>query len=376
MTAWIRTREELADLARVLEGCAALALDSESDSLHHHREKVCLVQIATDNGLAVLVDPLALRDLSPLHSVMANPVVMKVLHGADYDVTTLKRDFGFAFAGLFDTMIAARFLGLPEIGLQAVARAELGVELSKDSQKDDWSRRPLTPVQEAYALADVQHLLALHARLAAKLAAVGRLGWVREESASAAALPAARRGRDEEAWQRIKGVRKLPRRAQAVLRELVAWREARADSTDTPAFKILGTEPLLALAEKGPKTPAELREVRGLPKHLRDQPAEILAAVTRGLALPADELPVLTPAPPRTVLSDEAKRRGEGLKAWRALEAERARVDVSVVLPQRLIDRLAEAAPRDQAGLEAIAGLRHWRIEAFGRDLLAVLNPR
>src|SRR4029453_5331053 len=111
------------------------------------------------------VDPLAGEDMSALAPLLADPGIVKILHGADYDVTTLKRDFGFRFASLFDTMIAARFLGLPEVGLQAVARAELGVELSKESQKDDWSRRPLTPVQEAYALADVQHLIPLHTRL-------------------------------------------------------------------------------------------------------------------------------------------------------------------------------------------------------------------
>ena len=202
-TPWIRTREELGRLAESLAGCAALALDTESDSLHHHVEKVCLVQLATDRGQARLVDPLALADLSALAPAMADPRMVKVLHGADYDVTTLKRDFGFRFAGLFDTMIAARFLGRPQIGLQALAQSELGVALSKDSQRDDWSRRPLTPTQEAYALADVAHLLRLRARLADELRQLGRLAWVEEESAVVAALEAARRGRDPEAYQRV-----------------------------------------------------------------------------------------------------------------------------------------------------------------------------
>src|SRR5438105_12202752 len=158
MTRWIRTPAELADLVASLQGRPAVALDTESDSLHHHREKVCLVQVGVEEG-GWLVDPLAARDLSALAPLLADPAVVKVLHGADYDVTTLKRDFGFAFAGLFDTMIAARFLGLPEIGLQALLRREFGVTLTKESQKDDWSRRPLTAAQEAYALADVAHLI-------------------------------------------------------------------------------------------------------------------------------------------------------------------------------------------------------------------------
>jgi len=177
---WIRTPRELADVAVSLAGSRAIALDSESDSLFHYFEKVCLLQLAGENGLGVLIDTLALKDLSPLAPLFADPAVTKVLHGADYDVTTLKRDFGFRFAGLFDTMIAARFLGLPAVGLQAVAREELGVELSKDLQKDDWSRRPLSPAQEAYALSDVRHLLELHGRLAQRLAEKGRLEWVLE----------------------------------------------------------------------------------------------------------------------------------------------------------------------------------------------------
>jgi ribonuclease D len=162
---WIRTPEELGRLAQRLRGQPAIALDTEADSLYHHREKVCLVQLAAASGEAVLVDPLALRNLEPLRDVLADPRTVKVLHGADYDVTSLKRDFGFTFASLFDTMLASRLLGLPEVGLQAVLRNELGIALSKASQKDDWSVRPLTPLQEHYALADVRHLLALYERL-------------------------------------------------------------------------------------------------------------------------------------------------------------------------------------------------------------------
>ena len=374
MTPWIRTDGELRAFVARLEGGRALALDSESDSLHHYKEKVCLVQMASDRGEAVLLDPLALRDLTPLGPVFADPSVTKVLHGADYDVTTLKRDFGFAFASLFDTMIAARFLGLPAIGLQAVAQAELGVAISKDSQKDDWSVRPLSPRQEAYALADVQHLLALHAGLVAKLKDAGRFEWVLEESAAVAALPAARRERDPEAWQSVKGARKLKPRALAVLREVYGWREQRAEAKDVPSFKVFGTEPLLELAEKAPTTAAELRQIRGLSPRVREDPADLLLAIARGLSLPEAALPRLPKAPPRPVVTDAQKRHEAALRLWRAEEAKRAALDVSVILPQRLIDRLAEAAPADLDALTRVEGLRQWRREAFGPGVLAALR--
>jgi ribonuclease D len=374
MAPWIRTADELRSFAARLAGSRALALDSESDSLHHYKEKVCLIQLATEGGEAVLVDPLVGLDLSPLAPVLADPAVRKVLHGADYDVTTLKRDFGFAFAGLFDSMIAARFLGLPAIGLQAVAQAELGAALSKDSQKDDWSVRPLKPQQEAYALEDVRHLLALHARLESKLKEVGRLEWVIEESAAVAELPPARRERDPEAWQGVKGARALKARSLSVLRELHAWREARAEKRNVPTFKVLGGEQLLALAEKSPRNAADLAKVRGLPSWLRENPGEILDAIARGLAVPERQLPELPKAPRRPTQTEAQKRRDAALKAWRVIEAKRLAVEVSVVLPQRLIDRLTEAPPRDLEALAVVEGLRRWRLGAFGSSILGALR--
>ena len=372
VTPWIRTPEALADFARSLAGCRMIGLDTESDSLYHHFEKVCLVQIATDRGDAVLVDPLAVRDLSPLGPALANPDITKVLHGADYDVTTLKRDFGFTFESLFDTMIAARFLGMPGIGLAAVAEAELGVTLSKANQKDDWSRRPLTPKQEAYALADVQHLAALRERLEAKLEEKGRLEWVREECEVVAALEPQPRRRNPDAYLGVKGARRLRPRQLAALRELYAWRESRAEQTDRPGFKILGNEMLRKLAELRPRTLPELRHVPGILPRLRGQADDILSALRRAAELPDSELPVI-PRTPRPEISTEVMQRAARLKEWRTRRGPELKVDVSVVLPQRLIDRLAAAGPRDEAGLAGIEGLRRWRIDAFGDDLLAAL---
>jgi ribonuclease D len=369
---WIRTPEALADLARSFEGCRTIAIDTESDSLYHHFEKVCLVQVATDRGDACLVDSLAVKDLSPLGPVLADPGVVKVLHGADYDVTTLKRDFNFEFASLFDTMIAARFLGMPGIGLAAVSEAELGVTLSKTNQKDDWSRRPLTPQQETYALADVEHLVAVREKLEAKLQDKGRLSWLQEECDAVAALGPAVRRRSADTFLTMKGARKLKPRQLAVLRELVIWREGRAEETDRPAFKILGNESLMKLSEKRPRTASELRQVPGVLPRLRPHADDLLAAIRRGDELPEEDLPVI-PRTPRQVIPPEVVTRVGNMKEWRKTRAAELEIDVSVVLPQRLIDRLAAAGPRDRAGLEEIEGLRQWRIDAFGGELLATI---
>jgi ribonuclease D len=371
VTPWIRTPDELSRFAASLASCRRLAVDSESDSLHHHKEKVCLVQMKTDAGVSVLIDTLALPSMDALGPAMADTALTKVLHGADYDVTTMKRDFGFTFASLFDTMIASRFLGLPEIGLQAVAKAELDVALTKDSQLADWSRRPLPAAQEAYALADVEHLLPLHTRLSDKLAAMGRLDWVVEECDAVAALEGARRGRDPEGWLKIKGVRKLGRPQQAVARELFAWRDAWAESTDIPAFKLMSSETILGLAEKPPLGVPELLKTKGLGPRLREKAAEVVSVIARAQALGESAWPVIAAAP-RPFVPEATRKRVERLRAWRAEEGKRLGLDVSVVLPQRLLDKVAEAGPRTAADLEAVPGLRRWRTRTFGEALLRV----
>jgi ribonuclease D len=379
---WLRTSEEVAGALGSWSG-RAIALDSESDSLHHHREKVCLIQVADAQGHAWLVDTLARPDLAPLGGIVSDPSVVKVLHGADYDVVTMKRDFGFTFAGIFDTMIAARFLGLPAIGLQALARAELGVELSKDSQRDDWSVRPLTPRQERYALADVQHLLVLHERLEARLREAGRLAWVQEECEAVTALPPSRR-RQSDDFMGVKGARRLSPRQLAVLRELYAWRESVAERTDVPSFRIVGNDPLLAISQALPRDMDTLERLRGQSPELRAVPvrilrqhaAALLGAVERGAALPESELPRFPPAPPRPYVDEATRKRVDVLRAWRATRAAALAVDVSVVLPQRLLDKVAEAAPRDTDQLAAIEGLRRWRVAEFGDELLWLVAGR
>lgn len=374
MALWIRTAEELEQFVAGLRGTRALALDSESDSLHHHFEKVCLVQVAAESGDARLIDTLKLKNLEALGPVVADPGIEKVFHGADYDVTTMKRDFGFRFAKVFDTMIAMRFLGANEFGLQAALSSELGVAISKKSQRDDWSRRPLTSAQEAYALADVTDLLRLHDRLVAKLRALGRLAWVEEECAVVADLEPARRRSGDDAYLRVRGAYGLPRRGLAILREIYAWRERLAEETDTPAFRLLSGDTLIALAQRPPRTLKDLEGTRGMPARLVSRAESLFEAIRRGQAVPPGELPD-PPRAARPFVGDDVKARRDALKRWRTQEAERLGLDVSLVLPQRLIDRVADRPPAEPADLEQVEGIRRWRLDAFGPAIVSALLP-
>ena len=160
----ITTSAALEELCRRLQGEAIVAVDLEADSMHHYREKVCLIQISSARE-TVLVDPLACSGLAPLGGILADPAVLKVMHGADYDIRSFHRDFGFEVANLFDTMIAAQFLGETEIGLAALLRKRFGVELDKQYQKADWSRRPLEPGMIEYAAKDTAHLIDLYSQI-------------------------------------------------------------------------------------------------------------------------------------------------------------------------------------------------------------------
>ena len=166
-----------------------IALDTEGDSLHHYPERLALIQIGEPGGVTWFVDPLALPDLSPLAPLFARARPLLVLHAGDNDLAHLKRLYRFTFGTVFDTSLAARFLGVRGLGLDVLIRDYLGVELPPSRQKDDWSARPLSPSQEHYAAADVHHLFALKDRLREELTRMGRLQWVEEECAGLAADP-------------------------------------------------------------------------------------------------------------------------------------------------------------------------------------------
>lgn len=370
---WVRTPEELRELTAALAEERILALDSESDSLHSFPEKVCLVQVADLRGTVSLVDPLAARDLSALAPLFADPAVVKVFHGASYDLSSMKRDFDFAFAGIFDTMVAAQFLGLPELGLASLLERFFGIAPGRSRQKDDWARRPVTQEQEFYAAEDVRHLIPLRERLLQELRGQGREAWVEEECQALAATPAAQRVFDPCDYVHVKGAKDLDGRGLAVLRELFLAREAWAWEGGRPPFKVLGNESLVRLAADRPRTREGLQRIPGCsPKVMQRYGDGLLAAIARADAIPEADLPTY-PRPKKPRIPAAVQRRIEALTRWRAKTAERLGLDPGLLLPRRLIEHLAEQVPAGREALGEIEGLRRWRAETFGREILEVL---
>ena len=369
---WIETPPALAEVSRRLREPGEVALDTEGDSLHHYPERLSLIQLAMPSSDVWLVDPLALGDLSPLASVFAAPSVTTVLHAGDNDLVQLKRR-GIGFTAIFDTSIAARFLGARALGLDVLLETYVGVELPPSKQRDDWSRRPLSEAQRRYAEADVLHLFALKQRLTEELDRVGRLAWVEEECAALAALPAVERVQDPNAFAGLKGARDLSPRGLAILRELYELRESLARSMDRPPFKILGEETLVRLALTPPTDLSGLEGIPGCtPKVIARWGGAIVAAVGRAQALPETDWPTLE-RHPRPRIPGIVARRIEALRQWRKDAAPRFGLEPGLLLPNRLITTVAFAGPRDPATLATLDGVRRWRAEIMGAEIVAVL---
>jgi ribonuclease D len=364
---WIDTQEGLDALAAEIAG-APFALDTEADSFHHYHDKVCLVQVTAECG-DVLIDPLHGVDLEPLRPSLEDATTRKILHGADYDVRILHRDFRFSPRGIFDTMIAARLTGATAFGLAALLEEHLDIRLDKAHQRADWSIRPLPVAMAEYAAADTRHLRDLAAILEARLVELGRLAWAKEEFERIEVVRW-RNGEEPspEAWRRTKGATSLDRRALAILRELWQWRDATARAKDRPPFKVLRDEALVAVSRKRPANRSELEKVEGIfPGFVRSSGATpLLEAVARGVAVPEADLP--PPFEDRRVRPDpEFERRVGVLKARRDAVAKELGLEPGMVGGRSLLEAIQR---RIDAGEDPAAtpDLRTWQWNLIGPD--------
>jgi len=269
----------LAALGEALAREPVVALDTESNSFHVYRERVCLLQLSTRHVDYVL-DPLAV-DARPLGAVLAGGRLV-VLHGADYDVRCLKREYGWALPRLFDTMAAARRLGQPGLGLSALVEAHFGARLSKEFQRSDWGRRPLRPEQLRYASLDTHFLLPLYDLLHGELCSRGRLAEAEEEFRRIGAAEPRPKVFDPEGWRRLKAARSLDAGGRAALRALWVAREERASAVDRPPFKVLSEHTLVEIARRRPASAAELAGVPGLTPVLLKRVGDLVLAALQG----------------------------------------------------------------------------------------------
>jgi len=372
--------EALAACLEVVARSPRIALDTESNGFHAYVERVCLVQVGTEEQDWAL-DPLAV-DVRPLWPLLAGKDREVVLHAAEYDVLCLKREYNARLGRIFDTHAAAKALGLQRVGLGNLLADELDVHLVEDEQKSDWGKRPLSAKQLTYAYNDVRYLLTLRDKLGhqlseRKLSAEADAEFERLRMKEPRARPF-----DPEGWQKMKAARTFDGKGRAVLRALYLLRDARAKELDRPPFKVLSDLFLAEVARRLPKSADQLVSIPGASSvQIKRLEKELLAAVQEGLNGPPPPKPQ-----PGAGRSGPPWRRGpqqqdpvveerfERLRAWRKQRAEARKVEVQVIAPNAVLLAIAKAAPDNLDKLAAVDGMDAFRLEQYGAELLGAAN--
>jgi ribonuclease D len=366
---------QLASLIKQIEAAERVAIDTEADSLHSYREKLCLLQISvpaagstgagvdTDlhfsadrefggDGCDYIVDPLANIDLEPLRQALEAKEI--VLHGADYDLRMLRRGMKLLASRIFDTLIAARLLGIREFSLAALLKRYFGLALLKGSQKANWGQRPLPARMAEYAINDVHYLLPLAEKLGGELDRHRRRDWLRQSCQRAIEQAAVARIRNQDELWRIRGSGSLRGRPAAVLRALWQWRETEAEMADRPPFHILQNEDLLKAAMKFASG--------GIPDYRHFSPRRRHAfreAAENALQAPESEWPISRRRSGTRPSAEILQRAGE-LRRRRDKSAEELGLETSFIAPRSTLEAIATDPAR------AAALLVPWQCELLG----------
>jgi ribonuclease D len=359
----IQSSNQLDQLVAELSRQIRIAVDTESNSLHAYRERVCLIQFSTAET-DYLVDPFASDDLQILGPVFADPKIEKVFHAAEYDLICLRRDYGFEFASLFDTMQAGRILGRKQAGLDRLIEEKFNLKVNKRFQKADWGARPLSRDLMLYARLDTHFLLPLRDLLKEELEAKGLWPLAQEDFWMACQVNGSKPKSESPYWSRFSNRHDLSLRDLTVLNELFAFREQAAAHLDRPPFKVLDDSRLLEIAKTKPSTISEL-EVELTSRQIQIWGTSILEAVQRGIQ---NQLVKRRPLERPDGLYI---KRLDKLKNWRKKIAAEMDVESDVILPRSLLMALAESGPQEVGRVLASSP---WRLEHFGAQITKTLG--
>jgi len=353
---------------KAMLGSRDIALDTESNSFHHYPEQLCIIQIATRQRIYI-IDTIVLKELDSLKEVLGDDSIKKVVHGADYDLRSLDRHYGFRIRNLFDTSIAARFTGITQFSLAALTRDLLGITINKSKrlQRNDWGRRPLSAEALEYAATDVRHLLALQEILDQRLRTLGRAAWVAEECARIEEVRYTTPNL-ETAYLSIRGAKDLYGHGLAVLQSLFLFREEEARRQHRPPFFVLPDASLIFLATS---PEAALSEVPGLGETgLKRFGQGLQQALRNGITAPPIHQPHLIKA---VRASEEQVQRLSRLKEWRTSLGTSLSLDPSLLWPLTSLERLAKAPDTLSVELKCDE-IRHWQRNVVASSLQDCLS--
>ena len=363
----VNDTETLTACMEALRNAREIAVDTESDSLFVYFEKVCLIQSSAD-GQSYVIDPLETGDLSVLNEIFSDSAYLKIFHAAEYDLMCLKRDFGFSFANLFDTMHAARMLGRKEVGLGPLIENEFGIHLDKKYQKANWGVRPLSREMLQYAVSDTRFLSALKDRLSAELTERGMDDIAAEDFERLCQTPAAAAEPPDPVWWKISGGTELTPPEMAALQGLAEFREKEARLRDLPPFKILSNNALLSIVLENPRNESALRKIKGVGEANVRRYGKSLLQVNKTARTRKDiPMPVTAQRPSNGILS-----RRDRMKNWRKNKGLELDVPSDVILPRDLMDIISEAGPRTEDELREIMKDCPARFRRLGSEILEI----
>jgi ribonuclease D len=366
---WVNTKPLLEKMIDDLVTQSCLAVDTESNSLHAFREQVCLVQISSTNA-DYLIDPLVLKDLSALAPFFSNPKIEKIFHASEYDIVCLRRDFGFSFANLFDTMHAARILGYPAVGLDRLLNDKFKIQTDKRHQKANWAARPLTKEQIHYARLDTHYLFDLRGVLEKELREKERLAFAREDFARACLFDEQKQKNNGESWERFACRKDLSLRDLTILAHLCKWRDMEAEKLNRPVYKVIMDDSLVTMSKNPPQHKVDLSALGLSEKQIHLWGDGVLAAIRQGMSASLVERKQVE-AP-----NDAFLRRMEKLKVWRKKIGLETGVESDVILPKPYVAAIAEKPPKNLDELALLMKETPSRVEKYGTQILKVLGVK
>ncbi|MCB9480889.1 MAG: ribonuclease D [Desulfobacteraceae bacterium] len=370
MTIIVEHDKDLEKLCTHLKTCDKVGVDLEGDGMYHFREKICLIQLS-DGISDWIIDPLRVKKIEILAPFFFDPKILKIFHGADYDIKSLYRDYGIVVNNLFDTEIAARFAGLRLSGLDHLMMDFLGVKTEKKYQKKDWSIRPLPADMLDYAAMDSRYLISIFEILTKKLKSLKRLDWVYEESSNISESRFVKK-MEVPYFTSFKGAGKLDRRSLAVLEDLLKFRYSVARKKDKPLYKVIPNKTIIKIAEKKAEKENELKNIMS-PGHYKRFGTRISGIVQNAMVVPASGLPCYPKKKKPKNFSHLSSLRSQNLRQWRLEKSEHLELDPGIVLNNGLVCEIAEKNPQDLNGLAQIP-LKRWQIREFGKEILNVLS--
>ncbi len=365
---FIESEAELENICGNLLKENVIGVDLEADSLHCFEERICLIQIAAEKEV-FLIDPFEFKDLSCFLEILENSSIIKVFHGADFDIRSLDRDYHIRVKNLFDTEIACRFLGIKERGLQALLKRNFNIDADKKYQRANWSKRPFQPEMIRYAAMDVEYLIRLYKVIRQKLVERQRLSWAEEEFdiqvkvryENYNTLPL---------FRRFKGAGKMDSRTLAVLENLLQVRMRIAKQKNKPLFKIMSNASLISLSENKPETIDQILKMKALSrKQVNMYGSLCLEAVVKAMTLESEKLPVY-PKTKRAARDRRVESRMARLKTVREKLSSFMEIEPGFLLSNALINAIALKKPENFDQLLNIKNIRRWQVENIGDQIL------